>query len=121
MEITPLGNGDRNADPLYVIPNRRILWHFVAQMPVRVSALTGLGAYANVFSIESTMDELSRIANVDPVEFRLRHLADPRARDVVQMAADKFGWSNSKLPEGHGRGFAFARYKNHAAYLAIAV
>ena len=121
MEITPLGNGDRNADPLYVIPNRRILWHFVAQMPVRVSALRGLGAYANVFSIESTMDELSRIANVDPVEFRLRHLADPRARDVVQMAADKFGWSNSKLPEGHGRGFAFARYKNHAAYLAIAV
>jgi CO/xanthine dehydrogenase Mo-binding subunit len=121
MEITPAGNGDRNADPLYVIPNRRILWHFVAEMPVRVSALRGLGAYANVFSIESTMDELSRIANVDPVEFRLRHLADPRARDVVQMAADKFGWSNSKLPDGHGRGFAFARYKNHAAYLAIAV
>ncbi|MFS8110467.1 molybdopterin-dependent oxidoreductase [Rhizobium jaguaris] len=121
MEITPAGNGDRNADPLYVIPNRRILWHFVAEMPVRVSALRGLGAYANVFSIESTMDELSRIAKADPVEFRLRHLADPRARDVVQMAADKFGWSNSKLPDGHGRGFAFARYKNHAAYLAIAV
>lgn len=121
MVITPLGNGDRNADPLYVIPNKKVLWHFLPDMPVRVSALRGLGAYANVFSIESTMDELAIAAKTDPVEFRLRHLQDPRASDVVRMAAEKFGWGQGEMPEGHGRGFAFARYKNHAAYLAIAL
>lgn len=121
MVITPLGNGDRNADPLYVIPNKKVLWHFLPDMPVRVSALRGLGAYANVFSIESTIDELAIAAKADPVEFRLRHLQDPRASDVVRMAAEKFGWGQGEMPADHGRGFAFARYKNHAAYLAIAL
>ncbi|MDX8526397.1 molybdopterin-dependent oxidoreductase [Mesorhizobium sp. MSK_1335] len=121
MEITPLGNGDRNAIPFYDVPNQRVNWHFVADMPVRVSSLRGLGAYCNVFSIESFMDELALAANADPVEFRLRHLKDPRARKVIEVAAEKFGWSKDPLPEGRGRGFAFAKYKNHAAWLAIAL
>jgi len=121
LSINPNGNGDRNADPLYAIPNRKILWHFLPDMPIRVSALRGLGAYANVFSIESTMDELAIAAKADPVEFRLRHLQDSRASDVVKMAAEKFGWGQGEVPQGHGRGFAFARYKNHAAYLALAL
>ena len=67
----------------------------------------------NVFSIESFMDELAQVADIDPVEFRLRHLQDARARDVVQLAAEKFGWSRgAKLPKGKGQGFAFAKYKN---------
>ena len=76
----------------------------------------------NVFSVESFMDELAGAAKADPVEFRLRHLEDARARDVVRMAAEKFGWrSGDKLPKGRGRGFGFARYKNLAAYTAVAV
>ena len=121
MEITPAGNGDRNSIPLYAIPNKNILWHFLPDMPLRVSALRGLGAYANVFAIESSMDELAVKANVDPVAFRLTHLEDPRARAVVQAAADQFGWSKGAPGADRGRGFAFARYKNVAAYLAIAV
>ncbi len=121
LEISPLGNGDRNAIPLYDVPNQRVNWHFIADMPVRVSALRGLGAYCNVFSIESFMDELALAANADPVEFRLRHLKDPRARKVIEVAAEKFGWSKDPLPEGRGRGFAFAKYKNHAAWLAVAL
>ncbi|WP_425299045.1 molybdopterin cofactor-binding domain-containing protein [Rhizobium sullae] len=121
LSINPNGSGDRNADPLYAIPNRRVLWHFIPDMPLRVSALRGLGAYANVFSIESTMDELAIAARADPVEFRLRHLEDDRASDVVKLAAEKFGWGRGEVPQGHGRGFAFARYKNHAAYLAVAM
>ncbi|APO72837.1 isoquinoline 1-oxidoreductase molybdopterin-binding subunit IorB-related protein (plasmid) [Rhizobium gallicum] len=121
LSISPNGSGDRNADPLYVIPNRRVLWHFLPDMPLRVSALRGLGAYANVFSIESAMDELAIAAKADPVEFRLRHLEDDRASDVVKLAADKFGWRRGEVPSGHGRGFAFARYKNRAAYLAVAL
>jgi nicotinate dehydrogenase subunit B len=121
LQISPLGNGDRNAIPLYDVPNQRVNWHFVADMPVRVSALRGLGAYCNVFSIESFMDELALAANADRVEYRLRHLTDARAKKVIEVVAEKFGWSNDPLPEGRGRGFAFAKYKNHAAYLAIAL
>jgi CO/xanthine dehydrogenase Mo-binding subunit len=91
-------------------------------MPVRVSALRALGAYANVFSIESFMDELAQAAGMDPVEFRLQYVEDPRARDVISAAAERFGWGSAKsLPRGHGGGFAFARYKNHAAYCAVAI
>jgi CO/xanthine dehydrogenase Mo-binding subunit len=122
QEIAPSGNGDRNAVPLYDIPRKHVLWHFVKDMPLRVSALRGLGAYLNVFALESFMDELAQAAGADPVDFRLRHLTDPRAREVVALAADRFGWAKAdQLPPGRGKGFAFARYKNHAAYCALAV
>lgn len=87
LNISQSGNGDRNANPPYTIPNKQVLWHFVPEMPLRVSALRALGAYANVFSIECFMDELAKAAGADPVEFRLRHLEDPRARDVTGEAA----------------------------------
>jgi nicotinate dehydrogenase subunit B len=121
MEVTPSGNGDRNAVPLYDIPNKHVLWHFIKDMPLRVSALRALGAYLNVFALESFMDELAVAAEVDPVAFRLQHLSDQRARDVVQLAADKFGWAEDSPGRGRGRGFAFARYKNLAAYCAVVV
>lgn len=121
LEITPAGNGDRNANPLYAIPNKKVLWHFLPDMPLRVSALRGLGAYANVFAIESTMDELALRAGMDPVEFRLAHLEDPRGRAVIQLAAERFGWTKGVPGADRGKGFAFARYKNLAAYLAMAV
>ncbi|HXD46719.1 MAG TPA: molybdopterin cofactor-binding domain-containing protein [Pseudolabrys sp.] len=118
----PDGGGDRNAIPLYTIPNEHVVDHFIPQMPLRVSALRGLGAYHNVFSVESFMDELALAAKADPVEFRLKHLDDPRARDVITKAAQEFGWKKGETrPRGQGRGFAFARYKNSAAYCALAV
>jgi nicotinate dehydrogenase subunit B len=117
----PEGGGDRNAIPIYTIPNERIVDHFIPQMPLRVSALRALGAYLNVFAIESFMDELAAAAKIDPVEFRLKHLDDPRARAVVTKAAQEFGWTKGKRPRGEGHGFAFARYKNLAAYCAVAV
>lgn len=121
VAITPEGSGDRNAVPIYAIPNQHVVWHFLRDMPVRVSALRALGAYMNVFSTESFMDELAHAAGADPVEFRLRHLQDPRARAVVTTAAERFGWSSGAMPRDHGRGFGFARYKNLAAYCAVAV
>jgi nicotinate dehydrogenase subunit B len=118
----PEGGGDRNSNPIYNFPSMKVLHHFLPAMPIRVSALRSLGAYMNIFSIESFMDELAAAASADPVEFRLRHLDDPRAREVVSTAAERFGWSakpRANTP-GHGYGFAFARYKNLAAYCAIA-
>jgi CO/xanthine dehydrogenase Mo-binding subunit len=120
VEITPEGSGDRNSIPLYDFPGKHVVWHFLKDMPLRVSALRSLGAYMNVFSIESFMDELAQAAGTDPVEFRLKHLQDPRAQDVVRLAAQKFGWAPNPMPRNRGRGFAFARYKNLAAYCAVA-
>jgi CO/xanthine dehydrogenase Mo-binding subunit len=116
----PEGGGDRNAIPIYRLPSARVLYHFIPDMPLRISALRALGAYLNIFSIESFMDELAAAAGADPVEFRLRHLDDKRARDVVTTAAERFGWSSYSRGPGRGRGFAFARYKNLAAYCALA-
>ena len=118
---SPRGSADRNAVPYYKLPGAKVTSHFIATpMPIRISALRSLGGYMNVFAIESFMDELALAAKADPVAFRLKHLDDPRAIDVVKLAAEKFGWG-AKPPKDHGYGFAFARYENLAAYLAVAV
>ena len=118
----PEGDGDRNSQPLYTFPNAHVVYHFIPQMTLRVSAMRGLGAYMNVFAIESMMDELAAAAHLDPVAFRLRHLQDPRAKDVINRAAREFGWADGKARKPNtGHGFAFARYKNLGAYAAIAV
>ena len=117
----PEGGGDRNAIPIYTFPNAHVVHHFIPDMPVRISAMRSLGAYHNVFSIESFIDELALAAGADPVEFRLKHLDDPRGREVIERAAQGFGWRKGQLPPGdRGFGFAFARYKNLAAYCAVA-
>lgn len=117
----PEGGGDRNSIPLYRIPNVYVQHHFLPDMPIRVSAMRSLGAYHNVFSIESFLDELAAGAGADPVDFRLRHLDDPRAQDVIRRAAQRFGWERSVASTlWTGRGFAFAQYKNLMAYCAVA-
>lgn len=118
----PEGGGDRNGIPLYDLPAAHVVSHFIPEMPLRVSAMRGLGAYTNVFAIESFMDELAEAAGIDKVAFRLKHMSDSRARDVIERAAKEFGWAAAAtLPKGHGRGFAFARYKNLGAYAAVAL
>jgi CO/xanthine dehydrogenase Mo-binding subunit len=117
----PAGGGDRNAIPIYKFPNAKVVHRFIPAMPVRVSAMRALGAYHNVFSIESFMTELAELAGVDPVEFRLNHLEDKRGREVIEKAAKEFGWQKGqRAPPDRGYGFAFARYKSLAAYCAIA-
>jgi nicotinate dehydrogenase subunit B len=115
----PYGGGDRNAVPLYKVGKRTITHHLLPQGPLRSSALRSLGANGNVFAIESFMDELAAIANADPVAFRLKHMDDPRAIEVIQAAAEKAAWNpNEPGGEGFGRGIAFSRYKNVGAYFA---
>ena len=116
----PPGAGTRNGEPLYDFPAKRIVHHLIAETPVRTSSLRGLGATANVFAIESMMDELAERAGQDPVAYRLSVLSDARARSVVEHVARISGWQ-AGLPSGtgRGRGVAFARYKNMAAYAAV--
>ncbi|WP_263263464.1 molybdopterin cofactor-binding domain-containing protein [Pseudomonas sp. RIT-PI-S] len=116
----PEGDGDRNAVPLYTTASTRVDMNFVTQMPFRTSAMRSLGAHINIFAIEACIDELAARAGIDPVAFRLAHLADPRARAVIERTRDAFGWPPQQAP-GSGTGFAFARYKNIMGYCAIAV
>ena len=113
----------RNADPIYSLPDKRILRHSVDNSPLRVSALRSLGAYANVFAIESFMDELAIAAGADPLEFRQRHLNEARARAVLLAAAEKANWRsrNEDRKKGQGWGLALAQYKNLQCYCAIVV
>jgi nicotinate dehydrogenase subunit B len=116
----PAGGGDRNAIPLYDFPSQHVVHHFVQDMPLRVSALRTLGAYANVFALESFMDELAAAAGADPVAFRLVHLKDPRARAVIEKVAQMAGWTAGQKGDGaRGRGIGFAKYKNLACYVAV--
>ena len=116
----PAGGGDRNAVPLYDFPRQHVVNHLIKEMPLRVSALRTLGAYANVFALESFMDELALAAGADPVAFRLAHLADPRARAVIEAVARKANWqAGQKGDGGKGRGIGFAKYKNLATYVAV--
>jgi CO/xanthine dehydrogenase Mo-binding subunit len=115
-------------------------------MPLRTSSLRSLGAFLNVFAIESFMDELAAAAGADPVGFRLAHLSDPRARRVIEEAAAMSGWAargeggrgeggrgeggrgeggrgeggrgEESRDEGTGFGLAFARYKGTSGYCA---
>jgi nicotinate dehydrogenase subunit B len=115
----PAGGGDRNSIPLYDFPSQRVVHHFVQDMPIRVSALRTLGAYANVFALESFMDELAAAAGADPIAFRLAHLKDPRGRAVIEAVAKKAGWKEGEKGDGtRGRGIGFAKYKNLACYVA---
>ena len=104
----------RNALPIYDFPVQEVTKHFIADAPVRTSALRGLGAQGNVFAIESFMDELAHDAGVSPDEFRRRHLGhDSRAVAVLDAAlAASGGLAGS-------RGLGLARYKNRQCCAAV--
>ena len=119
--------GDRNANHTYNFQNNRVMVHWLNSSPIRASALRGLGSPQNTFANESFMDELAAAAGTDPVEFRLRHLSDPRAKAVLEAAAKQAGWTNRPSPQkagqgpgtNRGRGVAFVQYDRTEAYVAV--
>jgi nicotinate dehydrogenase subunit B len=112
------GGADRNSIPLYDFPSWQIECHRLLTMPIRTSALRTLGGQGNVFAIESFIDELASTHGEDPVAFRLRHLSDARAQDVIRSVARRASWKPEKQT-GRGHGLGFARYKNTGAYCAV--
>jgi nicotinate dehydrogenase subunit B len=108
----------RNAVPGYDIPDLEVTRHRLLAMPIRTSSLRSLGAFLNVFAIESFMDELAEAAGADPVDFRLTHQRDPRARRVIEEVARFSGWAERPGREGVGFGVGFARYKGTSGYCA---
>jgi nicotinate dehydrogenase subunit B len=116
------GGATRNGKPLYAIAQKRIIHHMIAEPPVRTSALRGLGAMPNVFAMECAIDELAERAGQDPVAYRLSIIDDKRARAVIKKVAAMSNWqAGTTGGAGRGRGMAFSRYKNRAAYCACVV
>lgn len=111
------GGAYRNAEPGYDIPNQDIYAHFF-KGPLRVSALRSLGAYGNVFAIESFMDELAAKAGLDPFDFRLAHLTDERARAVIIKLREMIAGQQKEANTGIG--IAYSQYKNSASYCSVA-
>jgi CO/xanthine dehydrogenase Mo-binding subunit len=112
------GGSYRNATPYYTIPSKRLqLYNYDG--PLRTSALRGLGAYGNIFALESFIDELALMAEMDPFDFRLKNLEDTRAIEVLELLKEKSGWLSRKKDQNKGYGIAFAKYKNSASYFAV--
>lgn len=116
----PAGDGSRNSNPLYALPNMDVTFHFLPDGPMRTSALRSLGGHLNVFSIESMFDELALAGGMDPLDLRLASMKDRRALDVMKKGAEAFGWrERTRTGDFHGFGMAFARYKNLGAYCSL--
>ena len=120
--------GERNARHTYVIPNTRVVAHLLQSSPLRVSSFRGLGSPQNSFANESFMDELALAAGADPLEFRLKHLTDPRAIAVLQAVAKMAGWRSGVRGGGsttggvsRGRGVGYVQYDGTEAYVAAIV
>ncbi|MGW2355115.1 molybdopterin cofactor-binding domain-containing protein [Actinacidiphila glaucinigra] len=117
--LTHGGAAGRNSVPGYDFGYRKAVNHRVLPSPLRTSSLRSLGAFVNVFAAESFMDELALEAGRDPVEFRLAHLTDPRARALIETVARRAAWDSWRPSESLGHGIAYARYKNTSAYCAV--
>ena len=113
------GGASRNAIPGYDFPAYEVITHLLTAMPLRTSALRSLGAHLNVFAAESFIDELAAAADRDPIEFRLAHLADPRARAVLEHVVRQSDWSSWTPGDNEGHGIGYARYKHSGAYCAV--
>jgi nicotinate dehydrogenase subunit B len=117
-KLNPIGSGGyRNADLYYAVPNQTITANFF-NGPLRTSNLRSLGSFANLFAVESFMDELASKAKIDPFDFKIMHLKDERAIEVLVRLKRMVNKLNTI--DNAGIGIAFSRYKNSAAYIAVA-
>ena len=111
--LTPLDFIDRSARAFYDIPHHRTVvrggWSGgqpAGFHPFAVGPWRAPGASTNAFARESQIDVLAARAGMDPVEFRLKNLADPRMIRAVNAVAKKAGWTPKATPSGRGIGIA---------------
>jgi CO/xanthine dehydrogenase Mo-binding subunit len=116
----------QNADPPYATDNVQVLVHWLKDTPLRPAPIRSPGKPANCFAVESFADELAAAAGVDPVEFRLRGLQNPRGVEVIKRAAALMNWQARPSPGptpsaalARGRGFAYVHYKHSESHVAM--
>jgi isoquinoline 1-oxidoreductase len=114
-------SGAAGIPTVYDVENQRIQFHPVRTL-LRQGSYRALAATANHFARESNMDELAHLANMDPLEFRLKNLTNERLRTVFETGAKKFGWGQGKaLGHGFGMGGGFEKGGNVATFAEVAV
>src|ERR1035438_4754936 len=96
LDFTNYNSGASGLDTPYRIPNSRARF-LASDAPLRQSSYRVLAATANNFAREAFTDELAQAAGKDPLEFRLAHLDNERMRNVLNAAAQRFGWKYSGL------------------------
>jgi CO/xanthine dehydrogenase Mo-binding subunit len=117
----------QNIDPPYAMPNLHAVVHWLADAPLRTSAIRAPGKIANAFAVESFTDELAALAQVDPLDFRLRRLTNPRGIEVLRRMAARMGWQHRPSPRPGdrsaavltGRGIAYVHYKHDETLVAM--
>jgi nicotinate dehydrogenase subunit B len=116
----------QNADPPYTADDVQVLVHWLKDAPLRPAPIRSPGKPANCFAVESFTDELAAAAGLDPIEFRLSGLADPRGIEAIRRAAALMNWqsrpspgANKSAPVMRGRGFAYVHYKHSESYVAM--
>jgi len=105
LRVANYNSGAAGLTPPYDIPHHWIGFYRTTA-PVRQGSYRALAAVANTFARESQMDEWAHALNVDPVEFRLRHISDARLREVVERTATRFGWPGASAGRGRGAGMS---------------
>jgi nicotinate dehydrogenase subunit B len=118
----------QNGDPPYAADNVQVLVHWLKQTPLRPAPLRSPGKPANCFAVESFVDELAAAAGIDPLEFRLRGLSDPRGVEVIKRMAALLNWQARPSPGpdrdasvARGRGMAYVHYKHDESYVATGI
>jgi CO/xanthine dehydrogenase Mo-binding subunit len=116
----------QNGDPPYSAESIQVVAHWLKDAPLRPAPIRSPGKPANCFAVESFVDELAAAAGVDPVEFRLRGLKDPRAIEVVKRTAAMMKWqpqayqrASTNGAVARGRGISFIHYKHTEAYVGM--
>jgi nicotinate dehydrogenase subunit B len=116
----------QNADPPYATDSLQVLVHWLKDTPLRPAPIRSPGKPANCFAVESFADELAAAAVLDPIEFRLRWLADGRGIEVIKRAAVLMAWQSRPSPVPskdaavmRGRGFSYVHYKHSESYVAM--
>ena len=116
----------QNGDPPYSAESIQVVAHWLKDAPLRPAPIRSPGKPANCFAVESFVDELAAAAGVDPVEFRLRGLKDPRAIEVVKKTAAMMKWQSqpyqlagTNAAIARGRGISFVHYKHSETYVGM--
>jgi CO/xanthine dehydrogenase Mo-binding subunit len=119
------GQVQQNGDPPYAADHVQVLVHWLKDTPLRLAPIRSPGKPANCFAVESFVDELAVAAGIDPVDFRLRKLKDPRSIEVIKRVAAMLKWqpraaaADRSAAVARGRGVAFVHYKHNEAYVAM--
>lgn len=108
-ELHNYNSGSAGIDPPYAVEAKNVKFH-ASQSPLRQGSYRALASTANIFAIESQINDIAALLKIEPLEFRLQNLRDDRLIAVLQAAAKAFGWNKPK-PEGHGFGIACGAVK----------